>query len=97
MSILVVGVNHRSGPLDLLERLVLPGRLVGPREALTAGMADEVAPLGEVRARALAHASALAELDRGVYAANKGRLRGAAAAAALAELERRPPALRPSP
>lgn len=91
----VVDLARSTVRADLLERLLLPGRLVGPHDAFAAGMADDVAPLDEVRDRALAHASALAELDRGVYAANKGRLRGAAAAAALVELERQPPVLRP--
>lgn len=91
----VIALARSNVRADRLERLLLPGRLVGPGEAFEAGFADEVAPPGEVRERALAHASALAGLDRGVYAANKGRLRGEAAAAALAELEREPPVLQP--
>ncbi len=37
MSILVVGVNHRSGPLDLLERLALPGDDLGKSVARLVG------------------------------------------------------------
>lgn len=80
---------------DRVEGLLLPGRLVGPHEALDVGFVDELVPADVVRSRAVAHAAALTELRRDVYAANKRRLRGAAVDAALAALEATPPLLQP--
>lgn len=91
----VVDLARSTVRADRLEGLVLPGRIVDAREALDVGFAHELVPAGEVRARAVARAAALAELPRDVYAANKRRLRGAAADAALTALEDHPPVLHP--
>ena len=91
----VVDLARSTVRADRLEGLVLPGRIVGVREALEVGFADELAPAADVRTRAVARAAALAELPRAVYAANKRRLRGAAADAALTDLEDHPPILHP--
>jgi enoyl-CoA hydratase len=91
----VIALARTNVRADRLEGLVLPGRLVAPDEALAVGFADEVAPAGAVRDRAVAHATALAQLPRRTYAANKAGLRGAAAEAAMHEIEQHPPVLRP--
>lgn len=90
----VVDLARSAVRADRLEGLVLPGRLVGVREAHEVGFAHEVAAPADVRARARARAASLAELPRDVYAANKRRLRGAAADAALAEVDAGIPLLR---
>lgn len=72
---------------DRLDDLVLPGRTVGPREAVDVGFADEVAPPDRVLDVATARASALAALPRGVYAETKRRLRAPLARPALDGLE----------
>lgn len=89
----VVDLTRCNVRADRLEGLVLPGRLVDVREALDVGFVDELAPPGDVRTRAVARATALAQLPRQAYAANKRRLRGAAAEAALATLEETAPVL----
>jgi enoyl-CoA hydratase len=91
----VVDLARSAVRADRLEGLVLPGRLVDAREALEVGFVDELAPADQVRARAIARATGLAELPRAVYAANKRRLRGPAAEAALAALDTEPPVLAP--
>lgn len=91
----VVDLARSNVRADRFEGLLLPGRLVGPDEALEVGFADEVAPAGEVRDLALRRAAALAGLHRQVYAANKRRLRGTAAQEALTALERDAPRLQP--
>lgn len=90
----VVDMARSNVRADRLEGLLLPGRLVDAPEALDVGFVDELAPLDEVRARALARAAALAELPRPVYAANKRRLRGSAARTALDALDEAPLVLR---
>lgn len=72
---------------DRLEDLVIPGRRIGPAEAVEAGFADELAPVGEVLARAQAHAAQLTQLPPGAYAGTKARLRQAAADEVLAGID----------
>ncbi|CAN5747290.1 crotonase/enoyl-CoA hydratase family protein [soil metagenome] len=91
----VIALARTNVRADRLDGLILPGRLVGTDEALEVGYIDEIAPADEVRDRAIAHATALTELSRHVYAANKQRLRGAAAEAGMTEIVEQPPALRP--
>lgn len=69
-----------------LDDLLLPGRMVGPAEAVEVGFADEVSD-GDVQAQAVAHATQLAALPRKTYAETKRRLRGGVAAEALAGVE----------
>lgn len=72
---------------DRLEDLLLPGRRIGPGDAVECGFADELVPLDQVLARATEVATALAGLPARAYAGTKGRLRGAAADAVLADLD----------
>ena len=69
-----------------LDDLLLPGRMVGPAEAVEAGFADAVSD-GDVVAQATERAVELAALPRNTYAETKRRLRGPAAEAALAGVE----------
>lgn len=64
-----------------LDDLLLPGRMVGPAEAVEVGFADELAAPDAVLEAAQRHAAALASLPRNTYAETKRRLRGDAAAA----------------
>lgn len=72
---------------DRLEDLLLPGRRVGPAEAVEAGFADELAAPDAVLDRAREVATALAELPARAYAGTKRRLRGATADEVLAGLD----------
>lgn len=51
------------------------GTLLAPDAALAAGLVDELAPLSEVRARAIAHADALLQLPPNAYARTRGLVR----------------------
>lgn len=72
---------------DRFEDLLLPGRKVGPVEAVEAGYADELVPADQVLPRAQEVAAALAALPARAYAGTKRRLRGATADAVLAGLD----------
>ena len=72
---------------DRLEDLLLPGRKVGPAEAVEAGFADELAPEDQVLARAQEVARTLAELPARAYAGTKRRLRAATAHQVLSNLD----------
>lgn len=72
---------------DRFEDLLLPGRRVGPQDAVECGYADELAPEDEVLARAQAVAQDLASLPARAYAGTKRRLRQAAADRVLADLD----------
>ena len=69
--------NHR------VDDLLLPGRMVGPAEAVEVGFADETVAADGVIDAALVRAHHLAALPRRTYAETKRRLRGGAAATAL--------------
>ena len=71
---------------DRYEDLLLPGRRVGPAEAVACGFADELAPEEQVLARAQEVAHALAALPPRAYAGTKRRLRQDTAEAVLAGL-----------
>lgn len=83
-GIALARANVRS---DRLEDLVIPGRRIGPAEAVEVGFADELAPAEEVVTRAQAHAAQLAQLPAGAYAGTKARLRQAAADEILAGID----------
>lgn len=72
---------------DRFEDLLLPGRKIGPAEAVEAGYADELLPGEQVLARAQEVATTLAALPPRAYAGTKRRLRGATADAVLAGLD----------
>jgi enoyl-CoA hydratase len=72
---------------DRLEDLLLPGRKVGPAEAVECGFADEVAPAEQVVARAQQVAAALAALPARAYRGTKLRLRQATAQSVLDGLD----------
>ncbi len=72
---------------DRLGDLILPGAQIDAAAAVEAGYADELAPAGQVIARAEAKAAELAQLPAGAYAGTKRRLRTAAAETVLAGLE----------
>lgn len=72
---------------DRLEDLLLPGRRIGPDDAVECGFADELAPADQVLARATQVAATLAGLPARAYAGTKHRLRGVAADTVLANLD----------
>lgn len=82
-----LAITRGNVAADRLDDLLLPGRAVGPEEAVAVGFADEHAPPAEVVSRAQAHARALADLPAAAYAATKRRLRAPASAASLADVE----------
>lgn len=69
-----------------LDDLLLPGRMVGPDEAVEVGFADAVTT-GNVMEQATQRAQELAALPLRTYAETKRRLRGATARAALDGVE----------
>ena len=75
------GITLARGNLrsDRLDDLILPGRTVGPDDAVAVGFTDELADPAAVIERAHQHALELTKLTRGVYAETKRRLRGPAA------------------
>lgn len=83
----IIALTRGNVRVDRLDDLLLPGRLVGPGEAVEAGFADELADPAEVVARAQERAAALTQLPRRTYAATKRALRGPAAEPALAVLD----------
>lgn len=83
----ILAIARGNVASDRLDDLVLPGRVVGPEEAVAVGFADELADADEVVARAQARARELAQLPLATYAATKQRLRGHASEAAMADLE----------
>ncbi|MGH3440926.1 MAG: enoyl-CoA hydratase-related protein [Nitriliruptorales bacterium] len=83
-GIALARANVRS---DRVDDLLLPGAVVGPDVAVEVGYADELAPAGEVLARAEERAHELSALPRSAYAATKQRLRGETAERVLAGLE----------
>lgn len=72
---------------DRYEDLLLPGRRVGPADAVECGFADELAPEDQVLARAREVAHALAALPPRAYAGTKRRLRQDTAEAVLTNLD----------
>jgi enoyl-CoA hydratase len=72
---------------DRYEDLLLPGRKVGPAEAVEAGFADELTPEDQVLPRAREVVQALAGLPPRAYAGTKRRLRQDTAEHVLAHLE----------
>lgn len=66
---LIRAVGHREAT-----RMILTGDSVHPQRALATGLADEVAPVGQVLATALRHAHALAQKPSGALAFNKRAL-----------------------
>ena len=72
---------------DRLEDLLLPGRKVGPAEAVEAGFADELVPEDQVLARAHEVARELAALPQRAYAGTKRRMRNDTAEHVLSHLE----------
>ena len=71
-----------------LDDLLLPGRMVGPAEAVEAGYADALAAPDTVLDAATQRARELLALPQATYAETKRRLRGPAAEAAMADVER---------
>ena len=69
-----------------LDDLLLPGRMVGPAEAVEVGFADALTD-GDVMAEAMTRATQLAGLPLKTYAETKRRLRGEVAETALAGVE----------
>jgi len=65
-------------PTAALERLVLSGSPVGPREALSLGVVDEVVAPESLVERAVEHAKRLCSIDRALFSFTKAQLRGAA-------------------
>jgi len=80
----IIAIARGNVAAHRLDDLLLPGRMVGPAEAVEVGFADEVRAADEVLAAATAHARALALLPRPTYAETKRRLRGEAAERGLA-------------
>jgi enoyl-CoA hydratase len=70
-------------------RLTLQAQLVGPERALELGVLDELAASGQVLARALEVAGALAALPGGAYSTVKRQLRGPTIAALRDIVDRR--------
>lgn len=87
MPLFGLALARGSMPGHRIDDLILPGRKIGPAEAVEAGYADELAPLDEVLTRAQAHAAELAKLPLPAYAGTKRRLRGAMADQVLAGLD----------
>ncbi len=83
----IIAIARGNVSAHRLDDLLLPGRMVGPHEAVEAGFADEVAAADAVLVTAQKHAAALAALPRNTYAETKRRLRGEAAASALESVE----------
>jgi enoyl-CoA hydratase/carnithine racemase len=68
-------VKNRLGPTTLRD-VVLTGARIGGTEARERGIADEAVPASEVLPAAIARATALAQKDRGTYAALKRGIYG---------------------
>ena len=83
----IIAIARGNVAAHRLDDLLLPGRMVGPVEAVEVGFADQVAEADEVLSVAQAHAAALAALPRATYAETKRRLRGAFTGAALDGVE----------
>ena len=83
----ILAIARGNVRADRLDDLLLPGRRVGPEEAVEVGFADALADPDDVLARALERARELAALPRATYAETKRRLRGPASDAGLAGLE----------
>jgi enoyl-CoA hydratase len=100
---LKVGVPFPSAPFEILRNavgpratgLVMTGRTVGPDEALTLGLVDEVVEADKLLERALDHAHALARIPASAFANTREQLRGEARRriAAAGEADRRTRAL----
>jgi enoyl-CoA hydratase/carnithine racemase len=71
------------------ERLAVEGRLIAPEEALEVGLVDEIAPLEEVEARALAWCRSLLELPPQSMLTTRKQARAALADVFAAREERR--------
>ena len=83
----IIALARGNVRADRVDDLLLPGRMVGPADAVEVGFADEVQPAEQVLETAVAHAQALAALPRATYAETKRRLRGDVVETALAQLE----------
>ncbi len=70
-----------------LPRATLGAQLYAPDEAVAAGYLDEVAPAGELAARAAQEAARLGAFSRPMYRATKERLRGRTIAHVLASMD----------
>jgi enoyl-CoA hydratase/carnithine racemase len=73
-EVLVRALSYVVGPRQA-ERLVVPGLLLDPAEALRCGLVDEVRPLEEVVARAVEWAADLCKRPRGAMTITRGRAR----------------------
>jgi enoyl-CoA hydratase len=83
----IIAIARGNVATHRLDDLLLPGRMVGPDEAVACGFADQVAPAEQVLSAAQSHAETLAALPRVTYAETKRRLRGEAAQRALQGVE----------
>lgn len=83
----IIAIARGNVPAQHLDDLLLPGRMVGPDEAVTVGFADTTAPAETVISAAQEHARLLAALPRATYAETKRRLRRTAAEAGLRDVE----------
>lgn len=81
---LAVGVPFPSAPLEVLRHhlpphaaqdLVLTARLVGPDEARSLGLVDELSPADELLERAVSAAARMSRIPSGAFALNKRQLR----------------------
>lgn len=83
----IIAIARGTVAAHHLDDLLLPGRMVGPAEAVDVGFADAVAAPDTVLDAALARAHQLAALPRATYAETKRRLRNAAVDAVLPTME----------
>jgi enoyl-CoA hydratase len=83
----IIGVARNNVGAQHLDDLLLPGRTVGPAEAVEVGFADELRPPEQVMVAAQERALALTKLPRSTYAETKRRLRGPTVAEVLDSLE----------
>lgn len=83
----IIAIARGNVASHRIDDLLLPGRLVGPDEAVEVGFADVTAPEGDVLGVAQARARELATLPLATYAETKRRLRGPAVEAGLHDVE----------
>ena len=83
----IIAIARRNVAAHHLDDLLLPGRMVGPEQAVDVGFADALAPPDQVMEAATARCRELIALPRQTYAETKRRLRGDAVGAVLGGME----------
>lgn len=83
----IIAIARGNVAAHHLDDLLLPGRMVGPAEAVQVGFADAVAAPDQVMETATARAQELVALPRATYAETKRRLRGDAVGSVLDGME----------